>query len=375
MNELEFLKPRLVGKRFEGTAIPLELLKDIAVLEEMIIEVAKGEFLKDHPDRQRSPRGFTDGIELKLTGIEDGSAIPVISLVLASITLFPQQNQAYFERARDSIIAAIDAAEKGGSITDHLPEKSLNYFDRMGRSLREGEAMEFTTSSHTQPARLTRETRRRLVYASSGTNEIAEESSVRGSVPEADQDDQLFEIQMADGRKVKAPIAPQHRDTILEVFNGYQTGQKMLVQGIGIVNRNGKLVRFDSVEHISLLDSLDVGARLDEVRLLKDGWMDGDGNAPSKDGIDWLEAAFNYHYPDEAKPPYLYPTPDGGIRAEWSDTRHELSLDIHLAKKRASWHALDLETDDEESRDLNLEDGTEWEWLVSRVTETIGGAG
>lgn len=375
MNEDGFLKPRLVGKRFEGTAIPLEFLKDIAVLEEMIVEVAKGEFLKDHPDRQRSPRGFTDGIELKLTGIENGSAILVISLALASMTLFPPENQRYFERARDSIVDAINAAEKGGSITDHLPEKSLNYFDRMGRSLREDEAMEFTSSSQTKPARLTRETRRRLVYASSGTYEIAEESSVRGSVPEADQDDQLFEIQMADGRKVKAPIVPQHRDTVIDAFNGYQTGQKLLVQGVGVVNRNGKLVRFDSVEHITPLDPLDVGARLDEVRLLKDGWLEGGGKAPTKVGLDWLEAAFNRYYPDEARPPYLYPTPEGGIRAEWSDSRHELSLDICLAEKRANWHALDLGTDREDSRNIDLDDPEGWEWLLSQITEMMGDAG
>ena len=374
MNEHEFLKPRLVGKRFDGTAIPLEFLKDLAVLEEMIIEVAKGEFLKDHPDRQRSPRGFTDGIELKLTGIEDGSAIPVISLVVASMALFPPENQSYFERARDSIVSAVDAAEKGGTITDHLPEKSLSYFDRMGRSLREGEAMEFTTPSHIQPAKLTRETRRRLVYASSAAQEIAEDTTVRGSIPEADQDDMQFEIQMADGRKVKAPIEPQHRDTILKAFNGYENGQKAFIQGVGVFNRNGKLVRFDSIEHVSPLDPLDVGARLDEIRLLKDGWMEGGGYAPDKDGLNWLEAAFNQNYPDEVTPPYLSPTPEGDIRAEWSDARQELSLNIQLAIKRATWHALDLETDGEESRDLNLDEVADWEWLVNKIRETMGGA-
>ncbi len=374
MSEHEFLKPRLTGRRFEGTAIPLEFLKDLAVLEEMIIEVAKGEFLKEHPDRQRSPRGFTDGIELKLTGIEDGSAIPVISLVVASMTLFPPENQSYFERARDSIVSAVDAAEKGGIITDHLPEKSLNYFDRMGRSLRQGEAMEFTTPAHTQPAKLTRETRRQLVYASSAAREMAEETSVRGSIPEADQDDMQFEIQMADGRKVKAPIAPQHRDTILEAFKGYQTGQKVLIQGVGVVNRNGKLVRFDSIEHVSPLDPLDVGARIDEIRLLKDGWLEGGGKAPAKDGLDWLEEAFSLHYPDEIVPPYLYPTPEGGIRAEWSNDRVEVSMDIQLTTKRAAWHALDLETDDEENRDLNLDEDAEWAWLVDKVQGTMGGA-
>lgn len=374
MNEHVFLKPRLVGRRFEGKAIPLEFLKDLAVLEEMIIEVAKSEFLKDHPDRQRSPRGFTDGIELKLTGIEDGSAIPVISLVVASMTLFPPENQTYFERARDAVVAAIDAAEKGGVITDHLPEKSLNYFDRMGRSLRQDEAMEFTTPTNAQPAKLTRETRRRLVYASSAAMEIAEETSVRGLVPEADQDDMEFEIQMADGRKIKAPITPQHRDAILEAFNGYQSGQKVLIQGVGVVNRNGRLVRFDSIEHVSPLDPLDVGARLDEIRLLKDGWLEGSGKSPPEEGLDWLEAAFRLHYPDETLPPYLYPTLTGDIRAEWSHERQEFSLDVQLTTKRATWHALDLETDDEESRDLNLEKDADWAWLVRKIQETMGGA-
>ena len=84
MNTEPFLRPRLTGRRFEGHAIPLEFLKDLAVLEEMIVEVAKWRFLEKNPDRTRSPRGFTKGIELKLTGVEDGSAIAVISLVVAS---------------------------------------------------------------------------------------------------------------------------------------------------------------------------------------------------------------------------------------------------------------------------------------------------
>ena len=33
-----------------------------------------------------------------------------------------------------------------------------------------------------------------------------------------------FELQLFDGRKVKAPIAAQHLDTILEAFNRYQNG-------------------------------------------------------------------------------------------------------------------------------------------------------
>ncbi|MDV7395841.1 hypothetical protein RZS08_30905, partial [Arthrospira platensis SPKY1] len=109
---------------------PLELLKDISVLEEMIIEVAKWRYLQDHPDRKRSPRGFTDGISLKLTAIDEGSAIARISLFVDTPQLFPPENQRYLEQARESVIGAIDAAEHNVSITDHLPESLLGYFDR-----------------------------------------------------------------------------------------------------------------------------------------------------------------------------------------------------------------------------------------------------
>ena len=51
----DFLRPKLVGKRFEDHSIPLELLGDLAVLEAMVIEVAKWRYLQDNPDRKLTP--------------------------------------------------------------------------------------------------------------------------------------------------------------------------------------------------------------------------------------------------------------------------------------------------------------------------------
>lgn len=59
MERVPFLKPRMAGSRFDDHAIPLDMLKEFAVLEEMIVEVAKWHYLNDHPKRERSPRGFT----------------------------------------------------------------------------------------------------------------------------------------------------------------------------------------------------------------------------------------------------------------------------------------------------------------------------
>jgi len=83
MNSQEYLRPRLIGPRFENHAIPLEFLRDLAVLNEMIQEGAKAQFLKAHPDRKRSPRGFGDDFTLVLSNVGEGGVIPVISLLFA----------------------------------------------------------------------------------------------------------------------------------------------------------------------------------------------------------------------------------------------------------------------------------------------------
>ena len=62
----------------------------------MLLEVAKWKYREENSSRQRVPRGFSDGISLKLTGIEEGSAIPIISLVVSSALLLPPESEHYF---------------------------------------------------------------------------------------------------------------------------------------------------------------------------------------------------------------------------------------------------------------------------------------
>ena len=400
MSETTFLRPRLIGARFEGHSIPLELLKNLAVLEEMTIEVARQEFFKDHPDRQRVPQGFTDGIELKLTGIEDGSAVPVISLfVIANRLLFPD-NQYYFERARDAIVRtigdvedaevnAIGDAEEHKVSTDILNETTLRCFGKIGQGLREDEAIEFTTPNNQLSAKFTINTQQRLLFASSMVKERpvdfvretqtqqynpsrvedqTKDTTVRGTVPEVNQDDMTFLIQLFDGQQVKAPIAPQHFDAIIEAFNGYKNNLRFLFQGVGIFNRSEQLLGFDSIEPISILDELDISAQIYDLRKLKDGWLEGQGKAPSKEGLDWLSQVFDKHYSGDLPLPYLYPTEPGGVQAEWSLGRNEITLEIDLAEHSGYFHALHMEDDTEKTRRLDLGSETQWIELKELIT-------
>jgi hypothetical protein len=371
MSMQEFLKPRFVGKRFKDGGMPLEFLKDLTVLEEMIIEIAKVEFLKDNPDRKRSPRGFTDAVSLKLTAIESGSTVPIISLEAERAELFPTSTQNYFESARTAVINAIDAASSGEDPTRHIPEKTLSYFDRFGRGLHKNEAIEFPALEQMKTVRFDQKVRRNLVYASTSTREMTEEVTIRGLVPEMDQDNMQFELQMADGKKLKAPISPQHRDIILATFNGYLEQQKIQIQGVAKVDRNNRLATIESISHIDELEQLDISFRLDELRMLKDGWMGPGSKAISAEGASWLEGCFKTHYPDELSPPYLYPVPEGDIRAEWHNDTWNISLDIELKSRQAYFHAMSLISEKEEEQSFNLSNESDWKQCIKLVKEKI----
>jgi hypothetical protein len=373
---IEFMAPRLVGKRFDGHAIPFEVLKNLAVLEDLVIEAAKWKYLEATPDRQRVPRGFTDGVSLQLKEVRDGSVIPVIMLTLLTTTpLIPEMGSplSYFEQGRDAILDTVSAADAQTQNANTLPSHLLGYFDQLGRTLRDDEALELDPKNTARPARLTKETRRRILLQSDKIKELTEEVILRGTVPEMDQEKMSFEFQLVSGPRIKAPLEPQYLDSILEAFNGYRNNRKIMISGIGRYNRNEKLLSINSVEHASILEDLDPGARLEEFKTLRNGWLDGKGIAPAPKDLDWLIDAFQSHYPDGVPLPYLYPTAEGGVQAEWSLKGWEISLEIDVDQHQGQWHALDMSNEQEEEKTLNLNEPADWQCLAKEINQRTRG--
>ncbi len=371
MSSIEFLLPRLQGERFANGLIPLEFLADLAALGEMIIEVARWRYMEANPNRQRSPRGFADSISLKLTRVDTGSAIPVIILEPAKKDLegTPLPYQQFFEQARDYIVDAIASAEPGAqpSANDHLPERYLAYFNRIGQGLRDDECLELPSLKRDVPARLTRETRQRLLHRSS-VDKFRRNVTLRGVVPEADQRSMTFELQPAYGSRVTGPMPEQHQQTIIDAFNGYRENARLLVQGIGLYDRQGRISGLEYISHASLLDPLDVPARLDEFRNMHNGWLEGGGIAPAHTGLDWLSVSFERNFPDDLPLPNVFPTPKGGIETEWSLGTHSVIFGIDLATHQGDWLQFDRrQSDDEHSTELDLNKDDDWEWISSEI--------
>ncbi|QDV55470.1 hypothetical protein [Rosistilla oblonga] len=372
---IDFLEPRLVGDRFNGHSIPLEVLKDLSALEELLVEVAKWHYRNENPERKRIPKGFADDVSLKVTEIGDGSAIPKIVLCVSSATgtLFPVDHREYFAKAKESVVTAIDNAHHQRSVAGILLDSHLAYFDRIGRSLRDNEALELNYPDTKRPAQINRTTRRYLTLAASSAGGFTEEVTLRGSVCEADQRKDRFQLRLIDGRIIGAPIQSEHRETILDAFHRFRHGVRVIIDGVGRYNRRNRLDGLESVEHISLLDPLDVGARLEEFTSLSNGWLEGRGIAPKADDLDWLTDQFEANYSDRLPAPYLYPTGEGGVQAEWSLDQWEATLDIDLKSKSAYWHALNQSNDEESEHEIDLSSLDGWKWLADQLTQLVPG--
>ena len=344
------------------------MLGDLSVLREMVVEVAKWRYLEAHPNRERSPRGFADGISFDLVRVDEGSAIPVVELTSkpAQLAGMPAAYESDFIEARDAIIRAIAASERDEAPTKYLPQRYLSFFDRFGRGLKEGESIDFSSTIDGTSALLTRESRRRLVLASQ-MKEVTQEVRIRGYISEMDQDRMSFELQLWDGHKVKGVIDEAYREPIMEVFSRYREQSKALIQGIGKYDRQDRLVSLNSVGEIEILDALDVSARLDDLRMLKDGWLDGEGKAPEVEFLDWFADRFERKYPPEFPLPYVYPTPEGGIQAEWSIPSCEASLTIDPTRT-AEWYELDLHLNQDSSERFDLASDEGW----FRLSQLIG---
>ena len=118
---------------------------------------------------------------------------------------------------------------------------------------------------------------------------------------------------------------------------------------------------------VSLATRMDVAEQLGCMREMEDGWLDGAGKAPTHEGLTKLGDLFAMHFSSVLPQPYLYPTPEGGIRAEWTFGSNEVSLNIDLESLSGEWHTVDLATREDEEQTLNLTAHPSWQWLSARI--------
>ena len=122
----------------------------------------------------------------------------------------------------------------------------------------------------------------------------------------------------------------------------------------------------DNMENKADVNPLDISVQVGTLKELKDGWLDGEGIAPSHGGLCWLVWAFKKHWSDSLPLPYIYPTPAGGAQLEWSFDWRDISLDINLTRHTGQWFALDLDTGKTTEKNLNLDLNEDWAFIKKK---------
>lgn len=125
-------------------------------------------------------------------------------------------------------------------------------------------------------------------------------------------------------------------------------------------DRQGRLKSIAAGEHSPPLAAQDIESRLAELAKLAPGWLDGKGLALNPNGLQTLGRDFDNWFDPTLPLPYLYPTAEGGVQAEWSFNQWEVSLEIDLLQRRAQYQALFLPDQRTEESEFNLADQAEW---------------
>lgn len=357
MSRVPFATLVFQGKRFEGAAMPVEALPELAAYRDLVAAVAKELFFAANPGRVRLPKGFDGSFRLKLARIEPGSAVPVID---REYEVPPLVAADYFDLARKEVEQAI-ASQPSGPFPPWLKPEVAGRFSSFGRTLREDESVVIAEAGRRVGAIYDRRVRRAILVRSQGTYE--EEVELVGVVRETDADQDSFEIRLGTDRRV--PVRSS-RLFFSQVVRSLQRDTAVRVSGTGIYDAEGKLLRVAQASDVSPAEEGDVASgrpgctvpvneQVASLRALGAGWCDGEGTSFDQAALDWVAKLLRGVVEGfELATPYVYPTPEGRVRAEWSRASWEVAVELDSRAKTAAVYAVRLDADETHERDFNL---------------------
>ena len=372
-----FVTHVLHGARFEQHSVPVDVLPELSAYRDLVVAVARALFFARNPTRKRVDRGFEDGFRLVLRAITDpGCAGCPLERVGSSSapqrSLFPTDGTAdVFEQARDLIAATIDAVGSGAEVPPGFPGEAAAAFNGFGRTLRDDEHIAIVTAGRT--VRYDRARRKRLVLLRETTYE--DRCDVVGQVVAFDTDKKSFDLR-TDDRRVQGRLDALAKDAF-DIVRTAAAHHELSVRitGTAAFDANDRLARFVKIDDVFYADDegirteLDVRKRLAVLAELEAGWLDGEGNKVDSAGLEWLANLLDQVEPAEpVARPYLYPTPEGGVLAEWSFPEAEVTAEFDLTQRRAEvvgTHVRSLATGREE---FELDQPAAFSRLIEYVT-------
>lgn len=335
-----FIKPVFTGSRFESQFLPINFAGELAAYQTLLIELAKRIYLNDNPTRQRIPQGFSD---VHLAIQEVGSGSPSLTLALMpnknispqmSTPLFDDE-ELYYKRAHDLIVDCI--ASQDARIPEGFPKEFVSYFNQIGRSLKEGEALQLTKIDNSETVYLNKDKRKKLVLTYNQHYEC--EVEISGFIIRAYKDRKIIHLRQKDGKKVTIPLFNNYNKISYDFFGS--TRNIIHICGVGSFDYNDNLKQIIKINSLEFIKNYQMASRFDEISQLQNGWYNGEGLALNSTNFQIIASLFINNYPQCSPIPLIFPTQDGNLLLEWNINGLP-TIDINISQKIASYQAFSL---------------------------------
>ncbi len=351
----DFVTPIFRGGRFEDAVLSVDVLADLAAYRDLVVELAKRLFLRREPGRKRVPKGFAESFQLGIRAIEKGSTLAVVSRTFGgSQPPLPLGAADDFDAARDLLERVIEAGAAHAPLPAEFPPELAMRFNQFGRGLRDGESVELRRAGAASGPRYDRAIRKWIVVQREGRYEDAVDRLVvvRGGFI----DRHMITVRLDDGALVEGTCEEAVVKRALALAD-----QRARLTGLGSFDGQDRLERLVRVDDVVDADEEEERAstiapalvtQFARLAALEEGWFEPGTPKLRADGLARVRAFLEAATASGAPLPYLYPTPAGEVRAEWSLGRWEVSATFDVATPSVWLHATHLDSEATEEADL-----------------------
>jgi hypothetical protein len=241
----EVVRLHFKGERFRDHALDLSALTELSQFQKMIAETAKARWRAANPG-ERLPPHFDARTRVCLRRIEDGSA--TVPLEVEE----PEQHT-FLESEPEAAIAlayeVFAAVERDAPLPEGFPRALIPEYAKWGQHLAEDEEVQFEPPQKT-PIRVTAQHGARLAAFA----ETSHESSVEeiGEVLEADVRQKKFQLWIDGKTGVPVAFSDAQENEVTTALKEHRR-VRMQVKGRAEVSHQGKLLRFNEVESLKIV--------------------------------------------------------------------------------------------------------------------------
>ncbi|MEF3119742.1 hypothetical protein [Kocuria flava] len=333
-SEDEFAHFALDGGRFESEGFPVAALSELTIYSDLVYSIANSLYKINNPDRERGLRNFEENFDLRITGVWDASSHATLELPPAPGQLVNSFHDLFGE-ARDTFTKFITEVCSGSNdLPQYIKSPDLGKLKKLGRSLKDNENLSFGHPTNTsQRFTLTRDARVRIREFTAQFDRIYPMSSV-GRMVKWDAEHHTFDLRTEDHGLIRCKGADQPSTELISFLSPDGiSGPLIQVYGKAWISPEGQVQNFDSVDSVGEVDFEGTMRLFDKIRQceeLQDGWL-GDGSVKPKQGA--IERMDDLIPALAARDADIAALPDGGMRAEWSDSGEEFVLEISTEGK------------------------------------------